>query len=285
MTIDEFVHPEDAAALKTLESIPLLPAIIKKWMELRYEQMEYGTNMADKILLSPTQLPKLYNLLPPICHRLGIEQPPFFLEMNPNPNAYAFGDTYKAITINSGIVELLNEDELRAILAHECGHIMCRHMLYRTMAITIANEALKFDGLASLAKPIELALMYWSRKSELSSDRVAAFIAGPETTIRALSRIAGGPKSITSELNLVELAEQADQYDAIVKDGLFNKALQTCAVMYQTHPFNVVRIRELLKWIASDEYSALREKYPSCPGCYNEIVPGARFCKHCGRKL
>lgn len=49
----EFTHPDDAAALKALESIPILPTIVKKVMDIGIEQMTYGTNMASKVLLSP----------------------------------------------------------------------------------------------------------------------------------------------------------------------------------------------------------------------------------------
>lgn len=56
----EFTHPDDAAALKALESIPILPTIVKKVMYIGIEQMTYGTNMASKVLLSPKQLPRLF---------------------------------------------------------------------------------------------------------------------------------------------------------------------------------------------------------------------------------
>ena len=62
----EFIHPEDEAALRQLESIPGFPAIAKKVLELGYEKMQYGINMASSIRLSPTQLPNIYNHLPPI---------------------------------------------------------------------------------------------------------------------------------------------------------------------------------------------------------------------------
>ena len=115
----EFIHPEDAAALRQLESIPGFPALVKKIMALGFEQLQYGLNMATGIRLSPTQLPKLYNHLPPICERLGIAEPEFYLQMDPNPNAWTFGDTKIYITITSGLVELLNDEELDAVIAHE----------------------------------------------------------------------------------------------------------------------------------------------------------------------
>ena len=278
----DFTHPDDAAALKTLESIPVLPAVVKKVMDIGIEQLTYGTNMATKVLLSPTQLPKLYNILPPICKRLGIREPGFYLEMNPLPNAYAFGDTYTAITITSGLVELLTEEELIAAVAHECGHILCRHMLYHTVASILANQLLQSEILGMLTTPVKVALLYWNRKSELSCDRVSTFHCGPKATISLMSRLAGGPKSITDDINLVELAEQADKYDAICKDGAWNRVLQTYAIMGNDHPYTSVRIRETLRWVASDSYQKLRKKYPSCPYCYREIAQGARFCKNCG---
>ena len=79
----EFIHPEDAAALQQLESIPGFPLLVKKILALGLEQLQYGINMASTIRLSSKQLPEIYKHLPPICQRLGIEEPEFYLEMNP----------------------------------------------------------------------------------------------------------------------------------------------------------------------------------------------------------
>lgn len=285
MQYTEFIHPEDAAALKALKAIPVLSTIVKKFMDIGAEQLQTGLNMASKIKLSPTQLPRLYYILPPICERLEIEEPDFYLEMNPAPNAYAFGDTQIAITITSALVEMMSEEELTGVVAHECGHIACRHMLYHTLAQILANASGLFDAMVKLAIPIHYALMYWQRKSELSCDRAAAYIVGPQVTVSMLARLAGGPKSITSELNLEELAGQADLYDAFCKDGMWNKTLQTYAVLDQDHPFTSVRVREMLKWIESDEYRAMVRNNPVCPYCHKAIDVGWQYCQHCGKKL
>ena len=285
MQYTEFIHPEDAAALKALKAIPMLSTIVKKVMDIGAEQLQTGLNMASKVKLSPTQLPRLYNILPPICEQLEIKKPEFYLEMNPAPNAYAFGDTQTAITITSALVDMMSEDELIGVVAHECGHIACRHMLYHTLAQVIANASGMFETLAKLAVPIHYALMYWQRKSELSCDRAAAYIVGPKATASMLARLAGGPKSITSELNLEELAEQADLYDAFCKNGLWNKTLQTYAVMDQDHPFTSVRVREMLKWTESEDYQNMIKNNPVCPHCHKAIDASWKFCQHCGHKL
>ena len=281
----DFIHPEDAAALDTLKKIPVLTVVIKTFMDLGAEQLQTGLNRASKVRLSPTQLPELYHLLPPMCELLDIEEPDFYLEMSPIPNAYAFGDTQTAITITSALVEMMSEDELRGVIAHECGHIACHHMLYHTLASILANATGMFETLVSLAAPLHYALMYWQRKSELSCDRVAAFIVGPQTATSMLARLAGGPKDITSKLNLVELAGQADLYDAFCKSGLWNKALQTYAVLDQDHPFTSVRVREMLKWTETQQYKSLITSKCICPHCRQAIDDDWRFCQHCGKKL
>lgn len=211
------MHPEDAAALRQLENIPGFPALVKKVLSLGYEQMQYGTNMASNIRLSPTQLPEIYNHLPPICKKLGIDEPEFYLQMTPMPNAWTFGDSKVFITVTSGLVELLDDEELDAVIAHECGHILCRHVLYNSVARLLLNGASALGVVGSLSVPIQLAMLYWSRKSELSCDRCGSIITSPEVVARVMARLAGGPKAITSSVNMEEWAHQADLYDEIRK--------------------------------------------------------------------
>lgn len=287
----EFIHPEDAAALRQLESIPGFPALVKKIMALGFEQLRYGMNMATAIRLSPTQLPKLYNHLPPICERLGIAEPEFYLQMDPNPNAWTFGDTKIYITITSGLVELLDDEELDAVIAHECGHILCRHVLYHSIAQYILSGADSLGILGSLTVPIQFAIYYWQRKSELSCDRCASIITSPEVVARSMARISGGPKSITGNLNMVEWAKQADQYEAIRNDGLWNKALQLSVIIGQSHPFSAVRVREILKWGQSPQYHSLTHptllEAPgnTCPKCGSAVSSNWVYCRYCGTKL
>ncbi len=287
----EFIHPEDAAALRQLEGIPGFPSLVKKVMALGFEQLQYGVNMATAIRLSPTQLPKLYNHLPPICERLGIAEPEFYLQMDPMPNAWTFGDTKIFITITSGLVELLNDEELDAVIAHECGHILCRHVLYHSIAQYILSGADSLGILGSLTVPIQYAIYYWQRKSELSCDRCASIITSPEVVARSMARLSGGPKSITNNLNMYEWARQADQYDSIRNDGLWNKALQLSVIIGQSHPFSAVRVREILKWGESAQYASLTQNLKleasnkRCSKCNKAVSEDWVYCKYCGAKL
>lgn len=287
----EFIHPEDAAALRQLESIPGFPAFVKKILSLGLEQMQYGVNMASAIRLSPTQLPEIYNHLPPICEKLGIDEPEFYLEMNPMPNAWTFGDTRIYITLTSGLLEMMDDEELDAIIAHECGHIICRHVLYHSIASYILSGADSLGVLGALTVPIQYAILYWYRKSELSCDRCSSIITSPEVVSRVMARLAGGPKKLTENINMREWAKQADMYDEIRTDGMWNKALQLYVTMGRDHPFNAVRVREILKWGESSQYLNLRENIKAessgkkCPSCGRGVSPDWTFCKYCGNKL
>ena len=286
----EFMHPEDAAALDAFKAIPGFTQAMKLVMKYENEMQWYGENIASSIRLSPLQLPEIYKHLPPICARLGIEEPEFYLKMDPQPNAWTYGDTRVFITLTSGLVEAFDEEELDAVIAHECGHIICRHTLYRTfeyifwntMSQNVPKDA---DGI------LKLAYLYWARKSELSCDRVAAMITSPDIALRMMARFAGGPKSITSKINMEEWAKQADIYDDLYKNNnLWNKALLLGNTMGLDHPFWAVRVREVLNWCKTEEYLKVKNnlniiKDPSCERCGKPYQGKPTYCIHCGNKL
>lgn len=294
MQPSDFIHPEDAAALRQMESIPGFAAIIKKILAVGLENLQYGVNMASTIRLSEKQLPEIYRHLPPICEKMGIPEPEFYLQMDPNPNAWTFGDTRIYITVTSSLVEMMSDKELDAIIAHECGHILCRHVLYHMVARWLSSGLANLGILGTLATPIQYALCYWSRKSELSADRAACIISSPETVASTMARLSGGPKSLTSRIDLQEWAKQADKYDEIQNDGLWNKTLQLAVIAGLDHPFSAVRVREILKWGESEQYRVIKNGGTlsgatgtacKCPNCGGVTLAGWKFCQHCGYKL
>jgi len=290
MRPSDFIHPEDEAALRQMESLPGFATLIKKVLAIGLENLQYGINMASSIRLSNKQLPHIYKHLPPICEKFGIEEPEFYLQMDPNPNAWTFGDTRIFVTVTSGLLEMMNDEELDAILGHECGHILCHHVLYHTIARWLSSGLSSMGLLGAVAIPIQYALYYWSRKSELSADRAASIITSPEIVASTMARLSGGPKSITSQIDLQEWAKQADEYDQIQNDGLWNKALQLYVIAGLDHPFSAVRVREILKWGESEQYHTIMQSGVSissriCPNCRKPINNEWKFCRNCGHKL
>ena len=285
-----FIHPFDEAARRKLEAIPGFSIAVKSFLKVGYERMLHGINMASKIRLSSTQLPDIYSLLPPICAKLGISEPELYLEMNPAPNAYTYGDSIISITLTSGLLEYMDKEELIAVIAHECGHIACRHVLYHTMASILLGGGSSLIQFLSI--PMQLGLNFWVRRSELSADRAAVIVCGSQTpVINTMMRLAGGPKKITNNINIEEYASQADYYEKMMADSKWDSILQKYGVLYNTHPYAAVRVSEIIKWCKSDEYRAILEHNEIlfsgllCPACGNPVSNHWHFCKKCGNKL
>ena len=257
MQIDykQFIHPQDRMALEMLKRIPFFDDLLKIYMKLFDENTMRGINMASKIRLSPTQLPEIYSSLPEICAKLGIPEPEFYLEMNPMPNASTFGDTNPFIIVNSGLIDLLTPEELKVAVAHECGHILCRHVLYHSLAVTALKIGMEFFGfVGQVAVPLYWSLMYWCRRSELSADRVAAYVMNDsDSVIRTMMRLSGGGRHITDTVNMQEYIRQAEEYATLVDESKFNKLLQAWAIKDAEHPFTGVRILEVHKWFEKNK--------------------------------
>lgn len=290
MQPSDFIHPEDAAALRQMENLPGFAALIKKVLAIGLENLQYGVNMASSIRLSDKQLPQIYRHLPPICQKFGIAEPEFYLQMNPMPNAWTFGDTRIYLTVTSGLLEMMSDEELDAVLSHECGHILCRHVLYHTIATWITGGLASYGLLGAITLPVQYALCYWSRKSELSADRAASIYTSPEIVASTMARLSGGPKGITSQIDFEEWAKQADEYEQIQNENLWNKTLQLSVIAGLDHPFSAVRVREILKWGQSEQYRAIlngasADSSHRCPNCNNMIDEEWKYCRNCGHKL
>ena len=63
----EFIHPEDEAAMCNLEATPGFDSVARFVLEHFTEDLMHALYMAQNIRLSPTQLPEIFDLLPPIC--------------------------------------------------------------------------------------------------------------------------------------------------------------------------------------------------------------------------
>lgn len=282
-----FIHPEDESALNAMKNVPGFDTLVKKFMQLGYETMLHGVNMASKIRLSETQLPEIYHKVTKICDKLEISCPEVYLEMSPYPNAYTYGDTDIFMVLTSGLFDYLDGDEIDSVIAHECGHIVCHHVLYHTIAEFLRTGVSGLIG--DLAEPLKLAVYYWSRKSELSADRAAALTCGVETVVKTQLRLAGGPKVLTDNVNIEEWANQAEQYEEIRGGSLWNRFLQMGATMMLDRPFAAVRVREALNWAQTDEFKTVSDliagKVRLCPHCNQPVSLEWAYCKYCGNKL
>jgi Zn-dependent protease with chaperone function len=214
--------------------------------------------LASGVRVSERQFPQIHDMVRDGAYVLDLpEIPEVFVTQNPLVNAMALGSDKPFIVINTGLVDLMDAEELRTVVGHELGHVLSGHSVYRTMlyaliqlAQRIAWMPLGYIGLRGIIWGLE----EWYRKSELSCDRAGLLAAqDPDAARRVLMKLAGGAR--LSELNSDAFMEQAHDYDAVpdVRDGL----LKLMQLQGNTHPFAVVRFAELSRWIDSGEYERI----------------------------
>jgi len=104
---------------------------------------------SDKIVLrmyhakqvSDSEAPRLHKLVREVTQLANLPMPKVYIVPTKNPNAFATGRNPKnaAIACTEGILELLNDDELKGVIAHEASHIKNRDTLIQVVAATIAG--------------------------------------------------------------------------------------------------------------------------------------------------
>ena len=262
MQIDykSFIHPQDRAALEALKKVPFFDTAVKAFMKVYDERVQHAINMASNVRLGPNQYPEVYGYLVEICAKLGIEVPELYIMLGPAPNAWTFGDTKPFITITSGLMAMAKPREIYATIAHECGHIICRHVLYSSVAAKLFQLGYGIFGIVrAAAQPLMWAFQYWRRKSELSADRVEAYCLGEtDTFIRESMRFCGcGDVEITPEM-MDAFMKQAAAYEGELKDSFYEKALQAFYIKDMDHPFMTIRCLEVKRW-----FDAMKGELPA----------------------
>lgn len=263
---EAFRHPLDRQAEQALRSVPGFDLVARKFVEFLSERPQYVYQMGNSIQVGPRQYASIYQIFRDCLRDLDIyPEPNLFVAQNPMANAFALGQEAPFITLNSGLLDLLSEAELRSVIAHELGHLKCGHTTLTQMAIwarqVISGLADRTFGLSMLVSTGLLMAFYeWLRKAELSADRAALLVMDELTPVMSgMMKIAGGSSQYVNELSLAEFERQSEQFRSLDQDGLnqvykFFIYNNLSTGIFLTHPFTVERIQFLREWAGSDEY-------------------------------
>src|SRR3954467_6581497 len=87
------------------------------------------------------ELPRVYQVVERMTQRVNLPMPRIYVIPNDSPNAFATGRNPKhaAVAVTHGILNLLNDEELEGVLAHELGHVRNRDILISSIAATLAG--------------------------------------------------------------------------------------------------------------------------------------------------
>src|SRR5438094_3965654 len=87
------------------------------------------------------ELPRVYQVVERITQRVGLPMPKIYVMPTDSPNAFATGRNpqHASVAVTQGILNLLNDEELEGVLAHELGHVNNRDILISSIAATLAG--------------------------------------------------------------------------------------------------------------------------------------------------
>jgi len=191
--------------------------------------------------------PGIASLIREICHKRGIREPRFGLIEDGNPNAFTFGH-YPGdarVVITRGILDLCDDRERRAVVAHEMGHIIHWDFVVMTIAATIPlilyyiyrfglagrgkrdGGAVAAVGLAALIAYFisEYIVLFLSRVREYYADRFAGeHLRDPNALASALVKIAyglaGAPKPVADKKLAAEMGAPATASAGVSAGGI-----------------------------------------------------------------
>ena len=164
--------------------------------------------------------------------------------------------------MHTALVELLTEEELKSVIAHEMGHLACDHGVWVT-AWNMMSLGIDVLGLVPgiALDGLKLSLREWDRAAELSADRAALLVVGdPKIVVSVLMKLSGGSSKLSESLNVDAFMEQARSYDT-ERRGVLGSFLSSTQIATSTHPLPVYRAREIDAWSRSDHYKSLITTY------------------------
>jgi heat shock protein HtpX len=103
--------------------------------------------------VSREELPRVYQIVERLCAKSGLPMPKIYVIPTGSPNAFATGrnPNHAAVAVTAGILDLLSDDELEGVLAHELGHVRNRDILISSIAATFAGAVTILARMAGYA--------------------------------------------------------------------------------------------------------------------------------------
>jgi len=251
-------HPADRGALVALRKLKGFDTVLKVMSGLINERAVRLELLGSAIRADERQFAFLHRALADVATVLDAEEvPEVFVSANPYPNAVTIGMGKPLIVVNSALVELLDEDEMSFVLAHELGHAISGHAVYQTLLqrllqLTGVLSSVPLGGLG--IRLIVAALMEWSRKAELSADRAGLLATqDPALAFRVQMKLASGGH--LEHLDATSFFAQGREYDEA--GDLRDSVLKMLMIETRSHPFPVVRAAELRRWVDAGDYTTI----------------------------
>ena len=251
---EEYEHPFDRKALDALEATPGLGTFGKFVTKHTVERIYNVQYTGSYLRVNKHNYPKIFEYLNYSAQILDLPKvPELYIQWGYEINAFTVGSENPIIVLNSGMLDLCDDDEVMFIIGHECGHIKSNHMLYHMMAQMINIIIDTIPGGSIVAAPVKYALLYWDRMSEFTADRAGVLCCQkPTAAMRAFVKMAGLPKKEFNNININTFLEQAEEFKDLDYEGL-NRIVKILSIAESRHPWTVMRAAQMVDWISAGE--------------------------------
>lgn len=257
-------HPADRGALVALRRLKGFDTLLKAMSGLVNERAVRLAVLGSSVRVDERQFARVHRLLVDVATVLDVPVlPEVYVANDPITNAVTIGMDKPIMVLNSGLVDLLDDEELAFVLAHELGHVMSGHAVYQTLLqrlliLSLTLTSIPVGGLG--IRVIIAGLMEWSRKAELSADRAGLLgVQDPAVVLRVHMKLASGGH--VDDLDPTSFLAQGAEY--VGAGDLRDSVLKLLLLESRTHPFAVVRAAELRGWVDGGDYTrVLGGDYP-----------------------
>jgi Zn-dependent protease with chaperone function len=253
-----YEHPVALTALTTMRQIKGFDTALKGMSGAVSEPVIRMHHLSSAIRVGPRQFRHLHEIIEEAASILDLDDPPEVYVGNiGGVNAFTIGMKRPFVVISSGLIQIMDEGELRFVVGHELGHVLSGHAIYHTMGQLLANTvSLSSIPLVSVASEgIQAGIREWFRKSELSCDRAGLLVAqDPEAAIGALMKLAAGAR--IPGMSVDEFLQQAAEFE-LDTTGIRNRIYKFMLPSSHTHPILVLRAAELDRWVREGEYARI----------------------------
>ena len=255
-----YAHPPDRQALEALRRVPgtgtFLRFLLKHGLDRTYRLL-----MKQNFLeVRADRVKSIHALVESTAKRMDLgSMPETYIVQHPQPNAWTTGVERYQLCLTTGLIELLDEAELKAVIAHEVGHMQAGHVLYKTAAAILYYLLGRLMGRATpLAGPVMIALYFafrkWERCAELTGDRAELLVTRDyRTCLRAHLKLASGSPKTLPELNVEDLLAQAKEVQDLSSESWLDQIIIDWQQAGMTHPFTVWRAKHIDEWAHSGE--------------------------------
>lgn len=262
----EYEDPRDAIYLNAFRAIPGFDKVGKVAIEYGYERAATVSFTGSNIRVTQKNMPYIYDCVNKACEILNLDRvPDVYIQESPFINAFTTGSAHPILVINNSILHRLTHEELMFLIGHEIGHIKSDHVqyaLYGQVIQDILNGVLSGIPYIGDLMPTALYLAYqeWNRRSEFTADHAGLLVNQDlPSAITLLAKLGGYPLEFYSCIDANDFLQQALDFEDL-DDRAFNRAIKFMSTLDQSHPWCVLRAKELYRWVESGEYARILKR-------------------------